>query len=323
MLSAKVQNIIGGSAATLPLCAIMATALWWLPQRGYSPSYLIAFILCAVTTYVIAETNNVNALIRVRSRMVSSMWLILMACIGFLHEFQPYAISALCLAVSYYLLFRTYQEVQPVADTLHIFIMLGVGSIFVPHMIVMAPLYYWYMLVFLRSLTFRCFWAGLIGLALPFWFWAGLCLWNDDYQPMFDWWSTLSTLHPIVPDNYLAMDHPLAICWIVVALMAIYTGLQYLNNSFNDKIRVRMLFYIYIFQSTVILLLAALQPQHALMLLPLMLVSCSPFIAHYFTLTRTWWCTFCFWFDLLLITGMAILTLTPWLEPYMKYLTIK
>ncbi len=317
-MRAKIQNRISRSVATLPLCAILAAGLWWFPQGDYSVPYLIGLILCVLTTYIVMETNSTFALLRVRSRMVSSTWLVMTGCIGLVHSFQPSLVAAFCLTVSHYLLFRTYQQHQPVTDVFHTFVMLGIGSIFVPQLVLIAPFYYWYLLVFMRTLTFRGFWAGLIGMALPFWFWGGVSLVLDEYQALVDWWQQLSTFTPILPDNYLAVDHTMAIVWGVIALLAVYTGLVYLNDSFNDKIRVRMMFYIYIFQSTLILTLVGLQPQHAATMLPLMLVSCCPFVAHYYTLTHTWWCTLMFWLSVLAMAALAVLTLTSWATPYIK-----
>ena len=271
--------------------------------------------MAAFITYVIAETNNSNMLIRTRSRMVASVWVFGMACLGMLHPFHPSILPAFCMGVSHYLLFRTYQRTQPVVDVFHTFVMLAVGSIVFPPMVFLMPFYLWYLLVFMRSLTFRAFCAAWVGSLFPFWLWSGWLIWEGDLQPLVGWWQELRTVNL----DMLRMEFPnftfsaLSLSFLVLAAFVLWTGIAYLLHSFNDKIRTRMMFYIYIMQSSLILLFAVLfhTPEMLHNLLPLLLVCASPLLAHYFTLTNTWVCLIVFWLFLLAFAGLGVLTLFP------------
>ena len=313
--------------ATLPVCSLLAVGLWWLPQQAYSHAYAVSLALVALTAYVTLETNNTNLLIRTRSRMMASVWVFGAACYGVLHPFQPTILATFCLAASYYLLFRTYQKQQPVVDTFHSFAMLSLGGIVFPPMLLFAPFYLWYLIVFMRAISFRSFFAALIGLLLPFWFWAGYLLWMEDLTPLLEWTGAFNvmrienlremalqlqtsflTLQPTdfnVDVDRLISNAP----YLLLVILTIWTSVYYLCNSYDDKIRTRMMLYIYVFQSVLIIFMTLLFDSCDL--LPLLLLSCSPLIAHYFTLRNTWVSLMVFILTLMAFIAVAVLTLWP------------
>ncbi len=292
---------------------LLALGLWWLPQQAYSHSYLVSLLLTLLTAYVIVETNNTYVLIRTRSRMISSVWLFAMACMGMLHPFQPSLFAAFCLAVSYHLLFRTYGRVEPVVDVFHVFLMLAVGSVAFPPMLVFVPFYFWYLLVFLRSLSPRSFFAGLIGLFLPYWFWVGwIVLQGTSFQELISTADAYVLPKPTsLVSQYLGLPLSTKLTVGTLCLLSLWTGISYLNNYYEDKIQVRMMYYIYLMQTLVIAVLCLLWPIFAEAALPLLLVSCCPLLAHYFTLRNTWMGLFLFVLALLAFTAIALLTLLP------------
>ena len=321
MRKPKLQNRVGRGIATLPVSALLALALWWWPQGSYSHDYVLGLVLVALTAYVLVETNNTFQLIRVRSRMVASVWLLGMAGLGFLHPLQSSLAVAFCLAVSYHLLFRSYQRAEDVYDVFHAFLMLSLGSILFPPLLFYVPFYCWYLLVFMRALSLRTFFAAWVGLFLPFWFWGGYLLWQCDFSsprwwedgflPFHNWVSHLSSYITVTPECWwqqpLSVIHLSFLFWVI---LAVSSSIYYLQRSYDDKIRVRMMLYVYIFQTALTLLFAFLHPQDAAVLLPLLLLNAAPLVAHYFTLRSTWLCFFSFLFFLLGAIYIGYLTFT-------------
>lgn len=306
MRRGKLQNRIAESSFTLPVCGVLAALLWWFPYREFTFDCLWGMLLFALTTYVIVETNNGNQLIRIRTRMVSCVWLVTMACTG-LHQVSDSQVGALCLAVCYYLLFRTYQCHEPVVDVLHCFFMLGVGCVFVPHMLWFIPFFLWHLLVFMRAFSLRVLCAGMLGCLVPFWFWGGYCTYMADYAPMQEWWHQLSTFVPIHADAYRQLTLQQLVAWALPTFFTLVGTLHYLHNYYNDKIRVRMFLYVYVLQFFVTELIICLQPHLLYTLLPLLLVTCSPLMAHYFALTTTWFCYALFWLAILALAAQAVM----------------
>lgn len=157
---------------TLPAACVLATLLWWLPQGGYSTDYLLGWLLCALTTYILIETTAVNVLLRVRSRMISALYLFMMAACGFLHPLQTSTVMQFCLALSFYCLLRTCEKPRSQADTLHAHLLLSLASLLWPPLLLLWPVLLWNQGVYLRSLSWKSFGAAIIGILLPYAFWA-------------------------------------------------------------------------------------------------------------------------------------------------------
>ncbi|MBP5514547.1 MAG: hypothetical protein J6Y04_07210 [Bacteroidaceae bacterium] len=306
MRKPKLHNRIARSVVTLPLCAMLAIGMWWLPQRAFSPDLIAGLVLTAFATYVILETNNTYQVLRVRSRMMASVWVFGAGCFITMHPFSPSLLAAFCLSVSIFLLFRTYQQSQPTTDTFHVFLLLSLGSIVFPPVLLLAPFFLWYLLVFMRSLSFRSFLAALVGLSLPFWFWTGWLLWDDDITPLLSWWTdllayghmgVLGMTNEIMKSGvvvFTGLVESITVAslidnapFVLLAFLTLWTTFYYLTNSYDDKIRTRMMMYVYMMQSWIVLLFALLTFQFA-PLTPLLLLCCSPLVAHYFTLRNTW-----------------------------------
>ena len=322
----KLQNRIGQSIVTLPICALLVLILWWLPQGSYSQDYAVALVLTALIAYIITETNNTYMLLRTRSRMIASVWLFASACMGLIHPFLPSTLGTFCLAASYFLLFRTYQQTEPVTDVFHTFVMLSLGGLFFSPIFLFAPFFLWYLIVFMRALTLRTLFASLLGLALPFWFWGGWQLLQGDFSPLLSWWDTLPFhIHINVPLPEttevsaisllsMGMKNGGELFWLLLlSLLSLWTGIAYLTHSYDDKIRTRMMLYVYVFQTVLTLFSSVLLSGYFpyFYFLPVLLLNASPLMAHYFTLRNTWTCFVIFIMALLGCFALAALTMLP------------
>ena len=84
------------SFATLPLVALVTAAVWMLPDLS-SLRLGGGLLATALMTYVVIECNNRYHLLRVRSRMNSVVFLVLMAAFPTLHDLGLYLIPAAAL----------------------------------------------------------------------------------------------------------------------------------------------------------------------------------------------------------------------------------
>lgn len=305
MKNDRLQNHISESVLTLPFCALLTTLLWWWPKGEYSLEYLLGWGVCALSAYVLTETNNGNLLIRIRTRLVSCVWLVGTAFLGFLHPLSNAMLAAFCLIVSLYLLFKSYQLWQPVVWVFHSFLFLGLGSIAFPWMLALAILYYWYLISMLRAISWRSFWAGIIGLLIPYWFWGVGCLVLDDMTPLVEHLMQLADWKPIQLENYRHIPQNWVASWGMITLLALVGGIHFLCTSFNDKIQVRMLLYIFVIQTLVVDVFLVLQPQHFQPLMAMLLACSCPLIAHFFALTGSRLSNLLFCLTLLMVIALA------------------
>lgn len=307
------QNRIAESPVTLPTVCVVTTLLWWMPEGGYSSTYLSGWLMCALMSYFVLEMAAQNALLRVRSRMTSSLLLLLMATCGFLHPLQTGTVLQFCMALSYFYLLRTCEAHRPESDTMRAFLWLSLGSLLWPPFLLLCLVHLWSQLVYLRAISQRTLGAALIGIALPYILWAtgavvlrdmtpfvqhvvGVCApftepfywqWAVDYVHTEGWEGLGATASQHLMPTVIA--HQTQLVALACVLLIGLTGfVHYLRNNYNDKIRVRMCFYSIMLMQVVLVLWMAFQPHHFNQLFPLLLFSSVPAAAHFIALTHTW-----------------------------------
>ena len=293
----------------MPVCAVLTTILWWWPQQSFATSNIIGWALCVLAAYVFMETNDVYNVIRLRTRMMACTWLVLASCQAFMHPFGTPAISAVCMALSYYLLFRCYQLYNSAAWIFHSFLFLGTGSLFAAVMLPMGLLFYLYLIGFLRSLSWRGFWAGLLGMALPYAVWGTWCFLTDKTDSILVFVTSHFVWHPVSLEAITSLPVSRMVSMGVVTLLSLVGVFHYLQTKYNDKIRVRMILYISMVQTILLLVYLFLQPGEFQNTMALLIVSACPLIAHYFSLTGSWLSNAFFILSLFLCGTMAYFNL--------------
>lgn len=309
----RLQNKIAESNVTLPTACVVATLLWWLPQGGYSTDYLWGWLACAVTAYLIIWARAANALLRIRSRMISSLYLLLMAACGFLHPLGAGSLIQLCMAFSFFCLLRTYEKPRPEVDTLHVYFFLSLASLLWAPLLLLTPVLFWNQAIFLRSLQGRSFGAALFGLLLPYASWGTYAFVIDEISPLvehlagvlapfrgsFEWQWAIDLAQTTDWEGFREgvfttlqarmLDHlPESAAFIFLLLLGLTGFIHYLRKSYDDKIRVRMCHYCYMAMQLVVLLWVVLVPKDFHFLFPLLLLTTVPSAAHFVALTRTW-----------------------------------
>jgi len=261
---------------------VLAAVLWLLP--GVRDQELwFGLLATGVTAYLMAEWNNRHALLRIRSRFTSSTFLVLSAACPFLHRWTPDMLLPTCLAGAYFLLFSSYQKVRAEGETFHAFLCIGLGSLWFPPIIAVAPFLYFSMIVQMRTFSLRSFLAGCLGLLLPYWGYVGWAVWHNRLDEVLDVMERYVRMPS--PDYSVIGLHEWVSLAFVVAL-ALFSIMHYLRTAYNDKIRTRMFFYVLIIQVFLLISLLMLFPQWDAAILRMLLVPASPLIGHYLALAR-------------------------------------
>lgn len=319
MRNNRFQNHISESSITLPLCMVIGALVWfWNGEKqafDYTWSGVVSLSLATLTTYVVMETANVFALLRIRSRMIATTWVVGISLMSFTHLFSEAWIAALAMAGSHYVMFLTYQQHQPVVPIFHSFLLLGAASLAVPQLLIFVPLYFWYLLVFLRALTWRGFWAGIVGLVLPMCFVLGWSILRDDFSFLLGRIDKLMTTDVLVADDYawmLTYQNAETLVLALVSLLSLVGIVHYLRNYYNDKICTRMYLYIYVIQTIAYWLMILLSPDLYHLLAPVLMLGASTMIAHFFAQTGTIVSNLFFCLTLLAVITLFTLNLGIW-----------
>ncbi len=292
----RLQNHVAESRSTLSLVLVYAIAVWLMSglliptlpltaanvlQQGAWPQFL-SFL---VTTFLMTELNNGNALIRIFSRSIASSYIVLTCAATFLLSSLPVAISMLCMTAFYVMLFHSYQDKQAAGWTFYAFLCIGLASIVFVKIIYFVPLFWIFMFFRLSSLSLRTFSASLLGIITPYWFLMPLMLWKNQSQWFSNHLSNIINLQlPSIPDG-LSVNHLLMLLFVVI--LAITGIVHFWHKSAGDRIRTRQFYSIFTTMVIFLIVLLFLQPQDFNVLLGLLIINTSPLIGHFIALTYT------------------------------------
>lgn len=279
----RIQESVSESGFTFPVCVAVSVALWLLPQHGITVNAILGWGLCLLTAYVLMGADLALGLIRIRTDMVSCVWVALAAALPFMHALDKPSVCAFCLSVSHLMLMRCYELRRPQNYVYHSFLFLSLGSLLSPVMFIMGLLFYFYLSVFLRALTWKGFLASVLGFATPYWCWFAYCLLTNNADALPDM-RQVSAFLPSLAEGYAALPWAYRIAWLYVAIVAAFSIVHFLRNSYNDKIQVRMLMYIHVSQTLVLLFLSLLLPSSLGTVLAMVVASVSPLTAHWLSL---------------------------------------
>lgn len=278
------QNKVAESKLALPVTALFATAVWLLAGL-VTQQWWVQFGCFVLSAFLMAELNNVNALIRVYSRMISCSFLMLTCCVSFLFPSLRGALFQLFFIGTLLILFLGYQDKESTGITYYAFLVLGLSSMAFIQVVLLLPLIWLLMLTNLQSLSWRTFLASLLGLLTPYWVWSCWLLYREGFVPLIAHVSTLAAFEtPLVLST---LTVPQLLSYAFVALMAATGTIHYVRSHQGDKIRIRMLYGFFSWVAIATLLLLALLPRHYDELIRISIVCTAPLAGHFLTLTST------------------------------------
>lgn len=256
------------------------------------------------TSLVMIELSNSNVLLRVRSRMVTTTFLLLSTACSFLFSSLSGGIVSLCFVCSLYLLFHTYQAPSAVRPTYYAYLIVSLSSFFIVQTLYFVPLFWLLSLTQLQSLRFRTWMASLLGLVTPYWFIIPWLLYQKSFQPLTDHFYELWSFQEPFDFSLIGIQ-PLC-SFIFINLLAIAALIHFLTHAFEDRIRVRQLYGFFIWTGFTASLVLIAQPQFYDLLLRIIIICASPLIAHFFTFTHSRFTNVLFIVSLTLVTVLIL-----------------
>lgn len=297
------QNRIAESILTLPSAAVV-TLLAWVAVGLFVHQLWIQLGSMVCTSLVMIELSNSNVLLRVRSRMVTTTFLLLSTACSFLFSSLSGGIVSLCFVCSLYLLFHTYQAPSAVRPTYYAYLIVSLSSFFIVQTLYFVPLFWLLSLTQLQSLRFRTWMASLLGLVTPYWFIIPWLLYQKSFQPLTDHFYELWSFQEPFDFSLIGIQ-PLC-SFIFINLLAIAALIHFLTHAFEDRIRVRQLYGFFIWTGFTASLVLIAQPQFYDLLLRIIIICASPLIAHFFTFTHSRFTNVLFIVSLTLVTVLIL-----------------
>ena len=162
---------------------------------------------------------------------------------------------------------------------------LGLASLMFIQIVFFVP-FLWIMLWRnMMALSWRNFWASIIGLIAPYWFVGAYCVISHQTDLFIGHFLSVAKFQPLFV--YEHIDEHLIVTLVFILLLGVTGSIHFLRNSFFDKIRTRLIYYVFMTMLFLSVIFIVLQPMHAQVLLRIMTISSSILIAHFIALTRT------------------------------------
>ena len=238
------------------------TGLWYfLPLQTWLSQWArlgIRVGLMVLSVFLLAELNNSFVLLRVRSRMISALYALLIMASVTLHPLQPASVVAPIIISAYFLLFGVYQISHAVYPTFFFFLLVSLCSLVSPKFLFMTPIF-WACLIHLRAFSFKVFLASIMGLLIPYWFLFLYSLAQMDELSVFRLPLQQLCQLPLPDYSVVSLSQ-----WLVLAcafLLFLVGWINFVATAYLDKTRVRITYNIVIIVGVAAFLLVALQPQ--------------------------------------------------------------
>ena len=290
----RLQNKIAESRILLPIAFLYAIGIWVIALQHNSAAahhdttLAIRFpeLACfVVSAYLMVELSNSNALLRIRSRMVTATFLFAscMYVSGF-HSILG-SLGQLGFIATIILLFQTYQNRAASGKTFYAFFCLAFISLLYVRYLYYVPLLWLLMFSRLQSYSWRTMTASILGIVTIYWFVSLWHFYNWDFTPLVNHLSDLSIF--VFPANYAAVTIDQ---WLVYAFLVIISSagiIHFWKYSYEDKIHIRQLYGFFIAIDLITLLYIALQPDQFNAFIRIAIICSSPIVAHFLTLTNS------------------------------------
>ena len=310
MRNKKLQNQVTAGRFPLPVVILICTLCWvstyflfpdlmtaptqenlssfWQSARdSLLPGWaerIVSFLVYAVIGYFLIELNNQFGIIRMRASMQTAIYFLLVTACPEMHLLYAGDIAALAFLISIYFLFRSYQQSRAAGYLFYSFLFIGAGSILFPQLTVLSVL--WLLEAYrFQALTPRSFCGASLGWMLPYWMLFGHAFFYNEMELFYRPFIELTTFGDVF-NLQILQTWELAVLGYLLVLF-IVSAVHCIAAGFEDKIRTRAYLQFLIDLTIFLFLLIAIQPNYCSDLLPLLMISCSILIGHFFVLTNS------------------------------------
>ena len=298
----RAQNRIAQSRWSLSVTAAYGILMFVLLHVVTQVSWIQLPLLGAATILMVI-LNNTNSLIRIYSRMVSCSFCVAMLMSPFLFTSLNVCVAQLAFIIFLYFFFHAYQDKNAVGWVFYAYTALGIASIVYVQMLCLLPILWILQATNILASSLRTYCASILGILMPYWFVGAYCLCTGNTQMLADHFLALASWQMPFDFSDVGLHRLLNLLFLV--LVGTVGSVHFLAYSYQDKIRTRMLYELFISLEVCFLVLIILQPQHFDLLLSLLIVVVSPLIGHFMSLTHSRLSNITFFFIIVVALGLS------------------
>ncbi len=276
----KIQSAIATGRFTLPVVAISVLIIWMISIKPWTD--IITMFIYAITGYLLIELNTAFSLIKVRTTLHVSIYMIATAVCMFLHDFKDISLIPLLFVYSLFCFLNSYEHSNPTNTIFSSLFFLGTATILFPYMIFYTPLLLLSMVSF-RCMNIKSFFAALVGIIAPYWIFFAYTFLTDQLNLFL---TTFKEMIKISPFNFTDIKNSELISSIIIFSLSFITSLSYFSSSYMDKIRSRVAFTFIIIIELWSLILWLLNPSHTAGIMEIQIICYSILTGRIFAVTK-------------------------------------
>lgn len=303
----RAQNRIAESRWALPFTAACGIVLC-IMMGVLSRQLWVQTALMAAATLMMVELNNSNSLIRIYSRMVSCSFLVMTLMATFMFDSIPVGIVQLSFVGFYLTIFRAYQDQSATGWVFYAFFAIGLASVVFGKILFFLPLLWVLLATNVLAFSCRTFFASVLGIIAPYWFVGAYFIYTDNLQGLWAHFLEIAQLEPLF--NLSVLDTSRIITLVFVLALALLGSIHFLVYSYQDKIRTRMIYEMFITLDACCFVFIFLQPRQFDSLLSMAIVTTAPLIGHFLALTHSKLSNIVFF--VILFSALAITAYNLW-----------
>ncbi len=300
-----VRHFITTGRLTIFYAYAIAATLWTTTAFSH-PADWVGFICLAACTYLLHIVYNKVSLIRARSWFLPSSFIVLCGAMPFLHAFDWSCVALILFLTAQHFLLNSYQNYHPERSIYHVFLFIALASLFVPQFIFLGVAVIIAMQLYLRSLTLRAFVSIFLALITMALFSLAAAIVSGHIQDLQEHYLTLCDINF---GQVLSWSTQRLVNVLFVVFLITISIIHYGKTSYNDKISVRMFFYLIILETLCALFMLLGYPHAFDAMFRLTVLQAAPLTARLFVLGKGRFLDFFFIVTLLAVVALTIYNL--------------
>jgi len=202
---------------------------------------VISLLLIVALGFLMQLVNDRYSFIRIRSKLPSILFVIIMGGFVGLHTLHPIYFGAIFVLFAINRLFGMFEKSRPYSAIFDVGFLLGVASLFCFNLIVLFPAFFVSIAVLSREKKWREFVIPLLGFLLPFFFATSYAIITDNFQEILEIYKCNIT----TPVNHFQGNSALQIYLGVLFLFTVIGSIDILKQYDNKKISSRKYFTVF------------------------------------------------------------------------------
>jgi len=261
-----------GDSAVLPLWRAICN---FFNNKAFV--YIAGLLLIILPAFVIQRINDIEMLIRERTRLPFIFFVLLVSTNAGLIPVKEVSVVLICLVFIIYEFFNSYQLPESTGRFFNAGFLLGFAGLFMPQVLWYVPLLWLGMYQF-RSLSYKSFFASLIGALIVYWFVIAWCIWYHDYSIFVTLFSSLAGFDFF---SNATLFQYYRIGFALVVLLLIIASFFIKMDAYNNSVRVRQMLSFLLNMSAWTLILLFLYGKDTDLFMAILYIPVSVVIAYF------------------------------------------